>query len=142
MWIRACTKGPVLMVEECLYRKRDHGTNMSRHAARQTACILQVLTRAKSLTPVPRGSRVWKEAEAICLYQSARMYLAAGDRRTALTQVWQSILSCPRLSRAGSVGYPPGFRMKFLLLEVAAQLGLRKGGVGKVGAFPSQSGGE
>lgn len=126
MWIRACTRGPVVMLEENLYRKRDHGANMSRHAVRQTASILQVLARARSWPGIEVEASIWREAEAICLYQSARMHLAAGDRSLSIMQCFRSVLKSPWLFHAHDAGFPAGFRLKFLLLGLAAQVGLGK----------------
>lgn len=116
MWIRAATAGPVLMVKRVLHRKRDHGTNMSRHAVRQTDSILQVLAKAAANPAVALTGDLRREAEAICLYQSARMHLAAGDRGAAMRQCFRSVGRRFWVRHAAACGYPPGFRCRFLVL--------------------------
>ncbi|QIF03880.1 glycosyltransferase family A protein [Roseimicrobium sp. ORNL1] len=138
MWIRAATVGPVVLVHRALHRKRDHGANMSRHAERQTSCILRVLEKAKQQSGIPLNSRVWAEAEAVCLFQSARMYLAAGERKMAIKQCVRSLRRAWWLSCTQEVGYPAGFRARFLLLQLGRALGFGKapaatGGDGKEG---------
>ena len=137
MWIRASIAGPVVQVHTVLHRKRDHGQNMSRHAERQTRCILRVLEKARSNPEIHLKSSDWREAEAICLYQSARIYLSAGERRMAIRQGLRSVRKAPWLTSAASVGYPPGFRARFLLLELWRLLksGGASGSPAKVGAI-------
>jgi hypothetical protein len=124
MWIRAATSGPVLLVHRALHRKRDHGSNMSRHAERQTSCILRVLEKARQHPGIRLAPRVWAEAEAVCLFQSARMYLAAGERTLAIKQCLRSLGRTWWLGSARAVGYPAGFRGRFLLLELAHLVGI------------------
>jgi GT2 family glycosyltransferase len=126
MWIRAATAGPVVLVHRALHRKRDHGANMSRHAERQTSCILRVLEKAKQQSGVRPDSRVWAEAEAVCLFQSARMYLAAGERKMASKQCLRSLRRAWWLTCTREVGYPAGFRARFLLLQLGRALGFGK----------------
>lgn len=126
MWIRAATAGPVLLVHSALHRKRDHGANMSRHAERQTSCILRVLEKAKQQSGVRPDSRVWAEAEAVCLFQSARMYLAAGERKMAIKQCLRSLRRAWWLTCTREVGYPAGFRTRFLFLQLGHVLGFGK----------------
>jgi hypothetical protein len=116
MWIRAATAGPVLMLKSVLHRKRDHGTNMSRHAVRQTDSILQVLAKAAANPAVALASDLRREAESICLYQSARMHLAAGDRASAMRQCFRSVGRRFWVQHAAACGYPRGFRFRFLAL--------------------------
>lgn len=116
MWIRAATAGPVLMLKSVLHRKRDHGTNMSRHAVRQTDSILQVLAKAVANPAVALTGDLRREAEAICLYQSARMHLAAGDRGAAMRQCLRSVGRRFWVRHAASCSYPRGFRFRFLAL--------------------------
>lgn len=123
MWVRAATTGPVLMLHRALHRKRDHGANMSKHALRQTDSIMRVLKKAADNPKVEVREGVLREARAICLYQSARMYLAAGDRRAALAQCLRSLGEAGWLSHAGEAGFPPAFRLRFLILGVARWLG-------------------
>jgi hypothetical protein len=124
MWIRAATSAPVLLVHCALHRKRDHGSNMSRHAERQTACILRVLEKAKQHPAIHLEPRIWAEAEAVCLFQSARMYLAAGERRRAIAQCLRSMGRAKWVAAARDVGYPAGFRIRFLLLESGRLIGI------------------
>ncbi|RBP48132.1 glycosyl transferase family 2 [Roseimicrobium gellanilyticum] len=124
MWIRAATSAPVLLVHGALHRKRDHGSNMSRHAERQTSCILRVLEKARQHPDIHLTSQIWAEAEAVCLFQSARMYLAAGERKTAISQCLRSMGRAWWLASAGNVGYPTGFRIRFLLLELGRLIGI------------------
>lgn len=129
MWIRAFHQGGVAMLRRPLYLKRDHGANMSKNAVRQTQSILQVLSKAKRKLGTSVCPRIWKEAEAICLYQSARMHRAAGDQTTALLQVMHSLRTCFKVRSAEAAGFPSCFRSKFVLLELAALIGLRDRGV-------------
>lgn len=124
MWIRAATSGPVLLVHRSLHRKRDHGSNMSRHAERQTSCILRVLEKAKQHPKISLAPRIWAEAEAVCLFQSARMYLAAGERKVAIKQCLRSMSRAWWVASAREVGYPAGFRLRFLLLELGRLVGI------------------
>lgn len=139
MWIRAATRGDVVMLDACLYRKRDHGTNMSRHAARQTEAILQVLAKARRNPAVVLPAHTWREAEAICLFQSARMHVAAGDCRTAVLQCARSIRLVPGLRCVHEVGYFPLFRIRFLILQLASLLRIRRGSNPDPGAPKSRS---
>ncbi|MEZ0387439.1 MAG: glycosyltransferase family 2 protein [Verrucomicrobium sp.] len=122
MWIRAATAGPVAMLKSALHRKRDHGTNMSRHAVRQTQSIFQVLEKAGANPAVGLTSALRREAEAICLYQSARMHLAAGDRLEAMRQCCRSVIRRFWVRHAVQAGYPRGFRFRFLALGLAGFL--------------------
>jgi glycosyltransferase involved in cell wall biosynthesis len=114
MWIRAATVAPVLKVSRQLFRKRDHGANMSRQAVRQTQAIFRVLGKAAANSAIGARPGDFREAEAICLYQSARMHLAAGDRPEALRQCVRSLARCFWLRQAQAAGFPWGFRARFL----------------------------
>jgi hypothetical protein len=116
MWIRAATAGRVLRLNERLHRKRDHGSNMSRHASRQTASILQVLEKAKRDPAVVLTAAIESRARAVCLFQSARMHLAAGDRREAVRQCLRSVRAQLWVGKPERLGLPRGFRCKFLIL--------------------------
>jgi glycosyltransferase involved in cell wall biosynthesis len=143
--LRASTTGDVMMLCLATHRKRDHGANMSRHAHRQTESIFQVLAKAKSNPAIKLSSRVWSDAYAICYYQSARMYLSAGERKQAIMQCLLSLKSSPWATEARGAGYPFGFRLKFLFLRLLEGFGLikqaaglaKKGGIGEKSARPS-----
>ncbi len=122
MWIRASTMGQVIKLHECLHRKRDHGSNMSRQAEQQTSCIFQVLKKAQSNPSIQLEITDWREAHAVCFYQSALMHLAAGDRRMAWKQCLRSIATSPWLRSCQAIELPVCVRQKFLLLLLFARL--------------------
>lgn len=124
MWIRVASCGDVKMIRAALHRKRDHGTNMSRHATRQTDSILRVLAKAQQSPGSSISARVWAEAEAICLFQSARMHLNAGNGALASRQCLRSITRAPWLGFAKAAGFPAGFRTRFLMIQAGRLLGL------------------
>ena len=125
MWIRAATAGKVVRLNERLHLKRDHGNNMSRQATRQTASILQVLAKAEANPAVILTREELGRARAVCLFQSARMHLAAGDRAEAVRQCLRSVGEQVWVRQPERVGLPKGFRVKFLLLRLLQ--GFRKG---------------
>lgn len=118
MWIRAGTAGRVVRLNERLHLKRDHGGNMSRQATRQTASILRVVAKAEANPAVVLTSAEVQLARAVCLFQSARMHLAAGDRGEAVRQCLRSLREKPWVRHPERVGLPKGFRVKFLLLRL------------------------
>jgi glycosyltransferase involved in cell wall biosynthesis len=118
MWIRAGTAGKVLRLNERLHLKRDHGGNMSRQATRQTASILQVVAKAEANPAVILTSGELRQARAVCLFQSARMHLAAGDRAEAVRQCLRSIRARVWVRHPERLGLPKGFRIKFLMLRL------------------------
>jgi hypothetical protein len=128
MWIRAATTGPVLRLNAALHRKRDHGSNMSRQAARQTESILQVLEKAAANPRAAIDESTMSTARAVCLFQSARMHLAAGDRREAVRQCLRSIAARLWVPDPASVGLPAFFRLRFLALRMIGVARSMKGG--------------
>jgi len=95
MWIRVATQHPVALLDRVVLLKRDHGANMSRAAARQTACIQQVLAKAFSNPALHLSAADRRLAHAVCWYQSALMYADAADRPLAIRQMLRSLLQSP-----------------------------------------------
>ncbi|MCB1226781.1 MAG: glycosyltransferase family 2 protein [Verrucomicrobiales bacterium] len=118
MWIRAATAGPVCRLNATLHRKRDHGSNMSRQAQRQTESILQVLEKAAANPQANLHSGTLRTARAVCLFQSARMHLAAGSARAAVRQCLRSLGARLWVPDPRSVGLPAFFRLRFLTLRL------------------------
>lgn len=121
MWIRVAACRPVALLDQITLLKRDHGSNMSRAAARQTAAIEQVLAKAFAnphlrLTGIDR-----RMACAICLYQSALMYADAGDSATAACQMLRSVGRWPA-GGLGAAGVPPLSRLRGLASMTLASL--------------------
>ena len=123
MWIRAATAGPVLRLNAALHRKRDHGSNMSRQAARQTESILQVLEKAARNPAANLDTSTLRTARAVCLFQSARMHLAAGDASESVRQCLRSLAARWWVPEPRSVGLPSFFRLKFLVLRLLGRGG-------------------
>lgn len=127
MWIRAATAGRVSRLNAALHRKRDHGSNMSRQAARQTESILQVLEKAAANPSAALDAATLRTARAVCLFQSARMHLAAGDGSEAVRQCLRSLAARWWLPNPASLGLPPFFRLKFLVLRMIGATRSTKG---------------
>ena len=113
MWIRVAARHPVALLDQVTLLKRDHGSNMSRAAARQTAAIEQVLAKAFANPDLHLSARDRRMACATCLYQSALMYSDAGEHRAAAWQMLRSILGCP-LGALKDAGVPPFSRLRGL----------------------------
>lgn len=95
MWIRVAARHPVALLDKVTLYKRDHGGNMSRAAARQTAAIEQVLAKAFANPDLHLTRPDRCLARAVCLYQSALMYSDAGDHGLAARQMLRSLLRYP-----------------------------------------------
>ncbi len=113
MWIRVAARRPVAMLDQFILLKRDHGANMSRAAARQTAAIEQVLAKAFANPDLHLSARDRRLARAVCFYQSALMYSDAGEHRAAAWQMLRSLLGCP-LGALKDAGVPPFSRLRGL----------------------------
>lgn len=114
MWIRVAARRPLAVLDQVTLLKRDHGSNMSRVAARQTAAIEQVLAKAFANPDLHLSARDRRMACAICLYQSALMYSDAGENRAAASQMLRSILGWP-LGALNDAGVPPFSRLRGLV---------------------------
>lgn len=114
MWIRVAARHPVALLDQVTLLKRDHGANMSRAAARQTAAIEQVLSKAFANPDLHLTSSDRRLARAVCLYQSALMYSDAGEHHTAALQMLRSLLGCP-LGALKEAGVPPLSRLRGLV---------------------------
>lgn len=95
MWIRVAARHPVALLDKVTLYKRDHGGNMSRAAARQTAAIEQVLAKAFANPDLHLTRPDRCLARSVCLYQSALMYSDAGDHGLAARQMLRSLLRYP-----------------------------------------------
>lgn len=114
MWIRVAARHPVALLDEVTLLKRDHGANMSRAAARQTAAIEQVLSKAFANPDLKLTQSDRRLARAVCLYQSALMYSDAGEHHVAAMQMLRSLLGCP-LGALKEAGVPPLSRLRGLV---------------------------
>lgn len=114
MWIRVAARHPVALLDQVTLLKRDHGANMSRAAARQTAAIEQVLSKAFANPDLHLTQSDHRIARAVCLYQSALMYSDAGEHHTAALQMIRSLVMCP-LGALKEVGVPPFSRLRGLV---------------------------
>ncbi|MBE7497013.1 MAG: glycosyltransferase [Verrucomicrobiaceae bacterium] len=113
MWIRVAARRPVALLDQITLLKRDHGSNMSRAAARQTAAIEQVLAKAFANPELRLGSQDRRLARAVCLYQSALMYADAGEYHSAACQMLRSLAQSP-FGPVGEAGIPPLSRVRGL----------------------------
>jgi len=124
MWIRVAARHPIALLDQVTLHKRDHGSNMSRAAARQTAAVEQVLAKAFANPDLSLRARDKSLANAVCLYQSALMYSDAGDHGLAARQMLRSILLHPVGGMADAV-IPPFCRLRGLVSNLLKSLRIK-----------------
>ena len=95
LWIRVAARHTVVVLDHVSLLKRDHGKNMSRAAAQQTAAIERVLEKAFSNPDLDLSAIDRRCARAICHHQSALMFAEAGDTRSALVRILRSFAALP-----------------------------------------------
>jgi hypothetical protein len=130
MWIRVAAAGRVVRLNYTLYRKREHGLNMSRQAVQQTASIFQVLEKSRLDSRLNLDRKTLRMARAVCLFQSALMYFSSGERRQALRQCLCSIGTMPVFGWNENLGLGPFFRLRFLGMLIVCS-GIHRGYSGK-----------
>ena len=119
MWVRIAALHGVYMLQESLILKRDHNSNMSSNAARQTASTRRTLAKARSAGVVSRWSfPLWASVYAVQHFQSAIMYRECGDYRGALREILQSFIVCPWPISHRDADLPAWFRLKHLLVLI------------------------
>lgn len=124
MWIRVAARHPVALLDQVTLYKRDHGGNMSRAAARQTAAIEQVLAKAFANPDLHLTRQEQRLARSVCLYQSALMYSEAGDHTLAARQMLRSLLRYP-WGGLGEAAIPPFSRLRGLAGNLLKSLRIR-----------------
>ena len=114
MWIRVAARHQVGLLHRLLLLKREHGSNMSRHAIQQTAAIEQVLTKAFAHPDLQLTEADRRLAWAGCFYQSALMYADAGDHWIAAGQMLRSMAHYPLGAGLKDAAIPEWSRLRGL----------------------------
>ncbi len=118
MWIRLAAQWEIWELKENLVLKREHGSNMSQHAQRQSASMRRVLQKAYRSGAVS-GWRLWYWAQvwAIYLYQVALMWGDAGSSARSLVRLGCSLAVCPWITRPTRYSNVPFFRIRQLIRQ-------------------------
>jgi glycosyltransferase involved in cell wall biosynthesis len=116
MWIRLAEVTRLWLLDEDLVLKRNHGSNMSGNAARQSANIEKVLHTARlaGRAAPPGDALFWAKAWSFYYFQSSLMFY--GNRNWSMTMgnMLRSIVLWPYHGDRGDLVQPPLFRARWL----------------------------
>jgi glycosyltransferase involved in cell wall biosynthesis len=113
MWIRVATRFRLFRVADSLVLRRVHGSNMSRHSARQSETKRRVIGRAFRMGVIPRWNiPFWLRVWSVYLFQSGLMYHDERAPFPAVVRLIGSILAWPWFADPFDIDQPRLFRLR------------------------------
>ncbi len=126
MWIRVAARHRFILLDQVFYRFRLVANSLSHQPERQGVVSKRVLAKARRNPDVSLPAWIWRESDAVQLYQSAMNYSMAGQHGRALKQALHSFFTWPWLGGDYRPALPALARLRFIIRHLQFLLLPRK----------------